>query len=106
MRPKRLPCKARSSASKPLPDRNTVTNRQFQVFVTAGGYDQMAIWDPAIWPAVLDFVDATGHPGPRYWQHGRFPPGKADHPVGASVGTKRRRMLVGSASGCRPMRNG
>ncbi len=62
-------------------DRYTVTNRQFQVFVTAGGYDQMAIWDPTIWPAVLDFVDATGHPGPRYWQHGRFPPGKADHPV-------------------------
>ena len=62
-------------------DRHTVTNRQFQVFVNAGGYDQMAIWDPTIWPAVLDFVDATGHPGPRYWQHGRFPPGKADHPV-------------------------
>ena len=62
-------------------DRSTVTNRQFQVFVTAGGYDQIAIWDPTIWPAVLDFVDATGHPGPRYWQHGRFPPGKADHPV-------------------------
>jgi iron(II)-dependent oxidoreductase len=62
-------------------DRYTVTNRQFQVFVTAGGYDQMAIWDPTIWPAVLDFVDGTGHPGPRYWQHGRFPPGKADHPV-------------------------
>jgi gamma-glutamyl hercynylcysteine S-oxide synthase len=62
-------------------DRHTVTNRQFQVFVTAGGYDQMAIWDPSIWPAVLNFVDGTGHPGPRYWQHGRFPPGKADHPV-------------------------
>ena len=64
-----------------LLDRFAVTNRQFQVFVNAGGYDQMAIWDPTIWPAVLDFVDATGHPGPRYWQHGRFPPGKADHPV-------------------------
>lgn len=62
-------------------DRYTVTNRQFQLFVKAGGYDQIAIWDPTIWPAVLNFVDATGHPGPRYWQHGRFPPGKADHPV-------------------------
>jgi iron(II)-dependent oxidoreductase len=62
-------------------DRFAVTNRQFQVFVNAGGYDQMPLWEPAIWPAVVDFVDATGHPGPRYWQHGRFPPGKADHPV-------------------------
>jgi iron(II)-dependent oxidoreductase len=62
-------------------DRYAVTNRQFQVFVGAGGYDQMAIWDPMIWPAVLNFVDSTGHPGPRYWQHGHFPPGKADHPV-------------------------
>ncbi len=62
-------------------DRFVVTNRQFQIFVNAGGYDQMALWDAAIWPAVVDFIDATGHPGPRYWQHGRFPPGKADHPV-------------------------
>lgn len=62
-------------------DRYNVTNRQYQVFVNAGGYDQMALWDPMIWPAVVDFVDATGHPGPRYWQHGRFPRGKADHPV-------------------------
>lgn len=62
-------------------DRFTVTNRQYQIFLNAGGYDQMPLWDPAIWPAVLDFVDATGHPGPRYWRHGRFPAGKADHPV-------------------------
>jgi gamma-glutamyl hercynylcysteine S-oxide synthase len=64
-----------------LLDRFAVTNRQFQIFVNAGGYDQMTLWDAAIWPAVVDFVDATGHQGPRYWQHGRFPPGKADHPV-------------------------
>lgn len=62
-------------------DRFAVTNRQFQIFLNSGGYDQVALWDAAIWPAVVDFIDATGHPGPRYWQHGRFPPGKADHPV-------------------------
>ena len=43
-------------------DRYTVTNRQFQLFVKAGGYDQIAIWDPTIWPAVLDFVQRHGPP--------------------------------------------
>jgi iron(II)-dependent oxidoreductase len=41
----------------------------------------MAIWDEAILPALLDFVDATGHPGPRAWKHGCFEPGKEHHPV-------------------------
>jgi len=27
------------------------------------------------------FVDATGHPCPRYWHGGKFPPAKANHPV-------------------------
>jgi iron(II)-dependent oxidoreductase len=62
-------------------DRHPVTNRQYQAFVDAGGYEQMAIWDPAIWPAVLDFVDTTGNAGPRYWANGRFSKDKADHPV-------------------------
>jgi iron(II)-dependent oxidoreductase len=62
-------------------DRTPVTNRQYQAFVSAGGYEQMAIWDPVILPAMLDFVDGTGSPGPRYWIDGRCPPGKEDHPV-------------------------
>jgi iron(II)-dependent oxidoreductase len=62
-------------------DRYPVSNRQYQAFVDAGGYEQMAIWDPSVWPAVLDFVDTTGRPGPRYWAEGRFPAGKEDHPV-------------------------
>ncbi|HKD35401.1 MAG TPA: SUMF1/EgtB/PvdO family nonheme iron enzyme, partial [Pirellulales bacterium] len=62
-------------------DRHPVTNEQYQTFVDAGGYEQIAIWDPAIWPAVLDFVDTTGRSGPRYWVNGQFPEGKADHPV-------------------------
>jgi gamma-glutamyl hercynylcysteine S-oxide synthase len=62
-------------------DRYPVTNRQYQAFVNAGGYDQMAIWDPNVWPAVLDFVDTTGKPGPRFWIDGRCPAGKEDHPV-------------------------
>jgi iron(II)-dependent oxidoreductase len=62
-------------------DRFPVTNRQFQEFVADGGYQNMPLWDATIWPAVLDFVDRTGHPGPRFWHDGDFPPGLEDHPV-------------------------
>lgn len=62
-------------------DRFAVTNAQFQHFVDAGGYQQMAIWDPHIWPAVLDFVDTTGRPGPRFWMNGRHLPGEENLPV-------------------------
>ena len=62
-------------------DRYAVTNRQFHAFVGGGGYEQLSIWEPEVWPAVLDFVDRTGHPGPRYWHHGRYEPELADHPV-------------------------
>jgi iron(II)-dependent oxidoreductase len=62
-------------------DRYPVTNAQFQQFVASGGYEQIAIWDQEIWPAVLDFVDRTGHPGPRFWRNGRYPSDEANHPV-------------------------
>lgn len=62
-------------------DRCPVTNRQYQAFVDRGGYEQMALWDPQIWPAVLDFVDSTGCPGPKFWSDGSYPGGEADHPV-------------------------
>lgn len=62
-------------------DRETVTNRQFAEFVAAGGYTDMGLWEPAIWPAVLQFVDEDGEPGPRFWKRGRCPAGKEDHPV-------------------------
>jgi gamma-glutamyl hercynylcysteine S-oxide synthase len=62
-------------------DRYPVTNRQFQRFVSAGGYQEMAIWDREVLPAVLDFTDTTGQPGPRYWKNGRFPAGEANLPV-------------------------
>ena len=62
-------------------DRYPVTNAQYEAFVAAGGYEQPALWDPSILPAVLDFVDQTGRPGPRYWRDGTFPPGREDHPV-------------------------
>jgi iron(II)-dependent oxidoreductase len=62
-------------------DRYQVTNAQFYQFVRHGGYEQMAIWDPEVLPAVLDFVDQTGHPGPRFWRNGRYPRGEDRHPV-------------------------
>ncbi len=62
-------------------DRYQVTNAQFNQFVRHGGYEQMGIWDPEVLPAVLDFVDQTGHPGPRFWHDGRYPRGEDHHPV-------------------------
>ena len=62
-------------------DRYPITNEQYQAFVDAGGYEQSSIWHPEILPAVLDFVDKSGLPGPRDWNNGRYPPGKAKHPV-------------------------
>jgi iron(II)-dependent oxidoreductase len=62
-------------------DRTAVTNAQFQTFVLAGGYQEMGIWEEAIWPAVFDFIDTSGHPGPRFWRDGRCPEGKENHPV-------------------------
>lgn len=62
-------------------DRYPVTNREYQKFIDAGGYEQLPLWDEAIWPAMLQFVDRTGQPGPRYWENSRYLPGKEDHPV-------------------------
>lgn len=62
-------------------DRYQVTNLQYQEFVSAGGYQQMALWDPEIWPGVLEFVDMTGEPGPRFWRNGTFARDLDNHPV-------------------------
>jgi len=62
-------------------DRYTVTNRQYYEFVASGGYQQAALWDETILPGVLEFVDRTGNPGPRYWQNGCYPEGEEKHPV-------------------------
>ena len=62
-------------------DRHPVTNRQYYEFVSAGGYEQAALWDEAILPAVLDFVDRDGNPGPKCWRNGAFPAGQEKHPV-------------------------
>jgi formylglycine-generating enzyme required for sulfatase activity/dienelactone hydrolase len=71
-------------------DRTEVTNRQYRLFVEAGGYT-----DPRYWrhPFELNgrtlsreeamgmFVDSTGKPGPAAWASGTFPAGQDDLPV-------------------------
>ncbi|MFO7901760.1 MAG: formylglycine-generating enzyme family protein [Planctomycetota bacterium] len=62
-------------------DRHCVSNEQYYQFVADGGYENVALWDQMIWPAVLEFVDRTGYPGPRFWAEGCYPPGLEKHPV-------------------------
>ncbi|MEW4560952.1 formylglycine-generating enzyme family protein [Bremerella sp. JC770] len=62
-------------------DRYQVTNEQYLSFVDNGGYEQISLWDPEIVPALLDFVDLTGEPGPRFWKNGKYQSGQAQHPV-------------------------
>ncbi len=62
-------------------DRYAVTNRQFQRFVQSGAYDDLQIWPTEVWPSVARLTDASGRPGPRDWENGKFPAGKAEHPV-------------------------
>ncbi len=62
-------------------DRYPVTNRQYYEFVAAGGYEQVTLWDESVLPAMLDFVDRTGHAGPRYWKNGCYLKGQENQPV-------------------------
>ena len=62
-------------------DRCSVTNRQYQRFVQAGGYDDLEIWPQEVWPSVARFTDRTGRPGPRDWENGKHPAAQAEHPV-------------------------
>jgi hypothetical protein len=57
-----------------------VSNREFQDFVDAGGYDEESLWQ-GLAVARGDFVDSTGRPGPAQWSLGRFPEGEGDLPV-------------------------
>ena len=88
-------------------DRYPVTNRQFWYFVKEGGYQHMALWDPEVWPAVLDFVDRTGEPGPAVLATlASIRAAKTIIRSPVCAGTRPRRMPVGPASGCQPIRNG
>jgi iron(II)-dependent oxidoreductase len=62
-------------------DRYPITNRQYYMFLAAGGYEQTALWEPEIQPIVVEFVDQSGCLGPRFWRGGHYARGAEDHPV-------------------------
>jgi formylglycine-generating enzyme required for sulfatase activity len=62
-------------------DRYPVTNEQFQQFLDAGGYEKLEYWDEESLPALLDFVDQSGQPGPRFWIEGRHGTNEERRPV-------------------------
>ena len=71
-------------------DRFEVTNREYEQFVTAGGYETRTYWSEAFvrdgktvpWEeAVSNFIDRTGRPGPSTWSGSAYPAGLGDHPV-------------------------
>jgi iron(II)-dependent oxidoreductase len=60
---------------------HTVTNAEFQWFVDAGGYGDLALWPRDLWEQRNGFRDLTGHQAPRFWRHGRHDETRANHPV-------------------------
>ncbi|MFI5309758.1 MAG: protein kinase [Gemmatimonadales bacterium] len=71
-------------------DKFEVTNRRYQQFVDAGGYDQPKYWtekfvehgrDRPRAEAMAQFRDRTGRPGPSTWSGGHYPDGQAEYPV-------------------------
>jgi|GEM_PF-3108923 formylglycine-generating enzyme required for sulfatase activity len=62
-------------------DRFVVSNADYARFINDGGYSQVELWPQEIWPNVLQFVDSTGHTGPRFWIDGKPSKHQDDHPV-------------------------
>ena len=72
-------------------DRYEVTNREYQKFVDAGGYEKTEYWTEKFVgdgkelsraDAMAEFRDTSGRPGPSTWAGGHYPEGKGDYPVG------------------------
>jgi iron(II)-dependent oxidoreductase len=69
------------SVSSFLLDVVCVTNKRYQHFVDAGGYDMLEYWPEEIWPHLIELKDLTGQPGPRYWRQSRHDVRLSEHPV-------------------------
>lgn len=70
--------------------RYEVSNREFQEFVDAGGYERRDLWETEFQfdervlsfdEAMELFVDTSGRAGPGSWKAGAYPDGEADFPV-------------------------
>jgi serine/threonine protein kinase/formylglycine-generating enzyme required for sulfatase activity/cephalosporin-C deacetylase-like acetyl esterase len=73
-----------------LLDKYEVTNRRYQAFVDAGGYEDARYWEHPFlkegrvlaWKeAIEEFKDRTGRPGPSTWELSSYPRGQEDFPV-------------------------
>jgi iron(II)-dependent oxidoreductase len=62
-------------------DRFPITNAEYYQFLSAGGYEQMSLWEPEIQAMVIELVDQSGRLGPRFWKNGRYARGLDNHPV-------------------------
>lgn len=71
-------------------DKYEVTNKEYQVFVDAGGYSNAGYWNfpyqeenrsIPFQEAIPMFIDKTGFPGPATWEGGTYPEGTDDLPV-------------------------
>jgi len=71
-------------------DRYEVTNREYQKFVDASGYEKREYWTKTFvrdgremtWEdAMALFRDSTARPGPAAWEGGHYPQGQGDYPV-------------------------
>ena len=71
-------------------DKFEVTNRDYQAFVDAGGYEKPIYWTEKFARAGREITradamqmlrDSTARPGPSTWKGGHYPEGRADYPV-------------------------
>ncbi len=69
---------------------NEVSNKDFQEFVDAGGYENRIYWDFPFQvgnktydfnSSIKMFTDRYGRPGPSNWAYGQFPTGLDNYPV-------------------------
>ena len=61
-------------------DKTCVTNADYARFVQSGGYEKSELWPQDILPWVLQFVDRSEQPGPKFWSEGAAG-NKLSHPV-------------------------
>ncbi len=62
-------------------DRMAVSNAEYMIFVRSGAYSEFDLWPKIVWPHLVQFVDRSGAPGPRFWTEGRPDRELMDHPV-------------------------